>query len=84
MRKNPASCCPIRNPKSAFRNHRYLCLAPKWTSILLNLHDWSFAYQEPVFLMCILLLLTVLTVPALLNRVQVAGYCGADFDGRHP
>ncbi len=44
-------------------------------NILLNLHDWSLPIKNPVFLMCILLL-TVLTVPALLNRFKLPGIVG--------
>ncbi len=43
--------------------------------IFLNLHDWSLPIKNPVFLMCILLL-TVLTVPPLLNRFKLPGIVG--------
>ncbi|MCC6726713.1 MAG: cation:proton antiporter, partial [Saprospiraceae bacterium] len=43
--------------------------------ILLNLHDWSWPIRNPVFLMCVLLL-TVLTVPALLQRFKLPGIVG--------
>lgn len=43
--------------------------------ILLNLHDWSLPIKNPVFLMSILLL-TVLTVPALLQRFKLPGIVG--------
>lgn len=43
--------------------------------LLLNLHDWSLPIGNPVFLMCILLL-TVLTVPAMLQRLKLPGIVG--------
>ncbi len=43
--------------------------------LILNIHDWSLPIKNPVFLMCILLL-TVLTVPALLQRFKVPGIIG--------
>ncbi len=43
--------------------------------IFLSLHDWSLPIKNPVFLMCVLLL-TVLTVPALLQRFKLPGIIG--------
>ncbi len=43
--------------------------------LFLNLHDWSLPIRNPVFVMCILLL-TVLTVPALLQRFKLPGIVG--------
>ncbi|MBK9014765.1 MAG: cation:proton antiporter [Saprospiraceae bacterium] len=49
--------------------------APEMDIIFLSLHDWSLPIKNPVFLMCVLLL-TVLTVPALLQRFKLPGIIG--------
>lgn len=55
-------------PKSSY-------LAAEMDFIFLNLHEWSLPVRNPVFVMCVLLL-SVLTIPALLQKIRLPGIIG--------